>query len=428
MILSGIKAIPVEDRFREIEEGIKPDFIETIRDTTQVQNIALDLVKSSKEEILIIFSTANAFFRQERAGSLALLHEGAKRSINIRILVPYDERIKELMKSLVTINENTIDCNNRKDKINIRFLESELQTRISILIVDRKLCLAAELRDDTKETSIQAIGLSSYSNSKSTVLSYVSIFETIWKQAEMYEQLKIHDKMQKEFINIAAHELRTPIQPIIGLSEFIRSKKGSIEQYGELIEAIIRNGKRLKRLTEDILDVSKIESQSLQLRKEKFELKDMIVHRIAEFEEGNNKDRQNNNIKLNILTRDDGIFVYADKERIARVIDNLLIYSVNFTKEGTITITIKDRDLHDKKENTTSAAIVNIMDTGEGIAAQIYSRLFTKFATTSHTGTGLGLFISKYIIEAHGGRIWAANNPDGKGATFSFSLPLTSQG
>ena len=269
------KAIPVEDRFREIEEGIKPDFIETIRDTTKVQNIALDLVKSSKEEILTIFSTANAFFRQERAGALALLHEAAKRSINIRILVPYDERIKELMKSLVTINDNTNDRNNKKDKINIRFLESELQTRISILIVDRKLCLAAELKDDTKETSLQAMGLSSYSNSKSTVLSYVSIFETIWKQAEMYEQLKIHDRMQKEFINIAAHELRTPIQPIIGLSEFIRSKKGSIEQYGELIDAIIRNGKRLKRLTEDILDVSKIESQSLQLRKEKFELKDI---------------------------------------------------------------------------------------------------------------------------------------------------------
>ena len=423
------KAIPVEDRFREIEEGIKPDFIETIRDTTKVQNIALDLVKSSKEEILTIFSTANAFFRQERAGALALLHEAAKRSINIRILVPYDERIKELMRSLATINDNTNDRNNKKDKINIRFLESELQTRISILIVDRKLCLAAELKDDTKETSLQAMGLSSYSNSKSTVLSYVSIFETIWKQAEMYEQLKIHDRMQKEFINIAAHELRTPIQPIIGLSEFIRSKKGSIEQYGELIDAIIRNGKRLKRLTEDILDVSKIESQSLQLRKEKFELKDIIVHRIAEYEEGNNKDRQNNNIKLNILTRDDNIFVYADKERIARVVDNLLINAVKFTKKGTITITItiKDIDLHDKKNNRTATAIVNIMDTGEGIADQIHSRLFTKFATTSNTGTGLGLFISKYIIEAHGGRIWAENNPDGKGATFSFSLPLTSQ-
>ena len=423
------KAIPVEDRFREIEEGIKPDFIETIRDTTKVQNIALDLVKSSNEEILTIFSTANAFFRQERAGALALLHEAAKRSINIRILVPYDERIKELMRSLATINDNTNDRNNKKDKINIRFLESELQTRISILIVDRKLCLAAELKDDTKETSLQAMGLSSYSNSKSTVLSYVSIFETIWKQAEMYEQLKIHDRMQKEFINIAAHELRTPIQPIIGLSEFIRSKKGSIEQYGELIDAIIRNGKRLKRLTEDILDVSKIESQSLQLRKEKFELKDIIVHRIAEYEEGNNKDRQNNNIKLNILTRDDNIFVYADKERIARVVDNLLINAVKFTKKGTITITItiKDIDLHDKKKNRTATAIVNIMDTGEGIADQIHSRLFTKFATTSNTGTGLGLFISKYIIEAHGGRIWAENNPDGKGATFSFSLPLTSQ-
>jgi signal transduction histidine kinase len=155
----------------------------------------------------------------------------------------------------------------------------------------------------------------------------------------------------------------------------------------------------------------------------------MIVHRIAEYEVGNNKDRQNTNIKLNILTRDDGIFVYADKERIARVFDNLLINAVNFTKEGTITITItiKDIDLHEKKKNKTATAIVNIMDTGEGIAAQIHSRLFTKFATTSHTGTGLGLFIFKYIIEAHGGRIWAANNPDGKGATFSFSLPLTNQ-
>ena len=153
----------------------------------------------------------------------------------------------------------------------------------------------------------------------------------------------------------------------------------------------------------------------------------MIAHRIAEYEEGKNKDRQYNNIKLNILTRDDDIFVYADKERIARVVDNLLINAVNFTKEGTITITIKDRDLHDKKKNRITTAIVNIMDTGEGIVDQIYSRLFTKFATTSNTGTGLGLFISKYIIEAHGGKIWAENNPDGKGATFSFSLPLTSQ-
>jgi signal transduction histidine kinase len=419
------KAIPVEERFREIEEGIKPGFIETIREAYKAQNIAFDLVGSSKEEILIIFSTSNAFFRQERAGSLALLSEAANRGVMIKILVPYDERIQEIVNSSTEENNNTNNLNSMRDRINVRFLEPQLHTRISILIVDRQFSLTAELKDDTKNASLHAIGLSSYSNSKSTVLSYVSIFETLWKQAEMYEQLKSHDMMQKEFINIAAHELRTPIQPIIGLSDFIRDKKGDIQQYVGLIDVILRNAKRLKRLTEDILDVSRIENRSLQLNKERFSLRDMIEHMTAEYAGGKNRALLDTNVRFNIeASNNDNILVDADKERIARVLDNLLINATKFTKEGSITIKITmGRKGSSEREAAVTNTVVSITDTGEGIDPRIYPRLFTKFATASHIGTGLGLFISKNIIEAHGGKIWAQNNLKGKGATFSFSLP-----
>src|SRR6266496_4964182 len=155
--------------------------------------------------------------------------------------------------------------------IDIRYIEQAvLDTQATILVVDRKESLVMEIRDDSKTTFDEAIGLSTYSNSRAGVLSYIAIFENLWKQTELYEdikkaheQLKIHDKMQKEFINIAAHELRTPIQPILGLSELLLSRTGNIEQYKESLDTISRNAKRLSRLTDDILDATRIESKSL---------------------------------------------------------------------------------------------------------------------------------------------------------------------
>ena len=413
------KAILAEDRIREIEEGIKPEFIETIRDPTKVQNIAFDLVKLCKEEILTIFSTSNAFFREESAGGLALLNEAARYgNVNVRILVPYDTRIKELITSLET-NDNSTTYKDRKNKINIRFLEPGLETKISILIVDRKTSLAVELKDDTKDNIHQAIGLSSYSNSKSTVLSYVSIFETLWKQTEMYQQLKVHDKMQKEFIDIAAHELRTPIQPILGLSEVVRSKlKVEDKELIQFLDIINRNAKRLQRLTENILDVTRLESQSLRLIKQRFKLNDIIINFIADYKKqdvnNNNKQRK---IKLLYANTDD-IIVEADKGRLIQVVSNLFSNAVKFTNEGgEIYVTIK-------KDDTDQQIIVSVTDNGQGIDPEIFPRLFTKFTSKSVVGTGLGLFVSKKIIEAHGGRIWAKNNSDGKGSTFSFALPI----
>ena len=410
------KAIPAEDRIREIEEGIEPDFIETIRDPTRVQNIAFELVKSSKEEILTIFSTSNAFFRQERAGGIALLNEAAKYSNrNVRILVPYDAKIEELIRSW-EINNNTINNKDKTQKINIRFLDPDLQTKISLLIVDRKSSLAVELKDDTKDNIQYAIGLSSYSNSKSTVLSYVSIFETLWKQTEMYEHLKVHDRMQKEFINIAAHELRTPVQPILGLSEILQSKVKDKEQL-RLLDVISRNAKRLQNLTENILDVTKIESDRLIINRKIFNLNDIVTNLLADYK----KEKQTKSyrqIKLFFSGNNDkNITIDGDKERITQVISNLLSNAIKFTCEG------GEISLHIKGD--TQHVIVSVRDNGQGIDPEIYSRLFTKFATNSIVGTGLGLYISKNIIEAHGGRMWAENNSDGRGATFSFSLPIT---
>jgi signal transduction histidine kinase len=228
------------------------------------------------------------------------------------------------------------------------------------------------------------------------------------------EQLKVHDNMQREFINVAAHELRTPIQPILGLSEILRSKIMD-EQLRSLVDVISRNAKRLQSLTEDILDVTRIESHSLKLKKEEFNLKDVIVNCINDLTLNRQNNKQPGNVKiLNELT---DIFVEADKGRISQVISNLLSNALKFTKDGSISIISEKND---------GQAIVRIKDTGTGIDSEVFSRLFSKFVSRSFSGTGLGLFIAKSIVEAHGGRIWAENNAEGKGAMFSFDLPLSS--
>ena len=233
---------------------------------------------------------------------------------------------------------------------------------------------------------------------------------------EQYEKLKESDKMKTEFINVAAHELRTPIQPILGLIEIIHSKTKDPQQQ-ELLEITIRNAKRLQQLTENILDVTKFESKSISLKKEWFNLNDIITNSIDDIIT-NIAFRNKRNLKL--LYQPTDIFIRGDKPRITQVISNLLNNAVKFTDKGTITVTITSTT--EKKDNQV---IVSINDTGVGIHPEVVPKLFSKFTSKSFQGTGLGLYICKSIIESHGGRIWAENNSDGKGATFTFSLPIS---
>ena len=263
--------------------------------------------------------------------------------------------------------------------------------------------------------------------------------ETANKQLSLSnEQLKIRDKAQQEFINLAAHELRTPIQPIISLSDVLLHKIRDNESR-ELIHIIFRSAKRLQRLAQDILDITGIESGLLKLDKEYFNLTQVLSNTVDDYrnqiknskrnirlvygfdkeetKKGEGGEGQQEQLPKQLLIQDNNpILVEADKGRIRQVIDNLISNALKFTKEGTISVSVESKDCQ---------AVIRVKDNGEGIDPSILPKLFTKFASKSEIGgTGLGLFISKSIVEAHSGRIWAENNSDGKGATVAFSLPL----
>ena len=278
------------------------------------------------------------------------------------------------------------------------------------------------LKDAAYFVNIIGLALSSISYNAKLKEANKNLIEREEVIRSQYEKLKESDRMKDEFVNIAAHELRTPIQPILGLSEIIRPKVNAEDR--EYVDVIVRNAKRLQRLTEEILDVTKIESHSLKLKKEEFNLKDVIENCINDeiVNKHSNSDKEK---KPKILYQPKDIPLKADRIRISQVISNLLSNAIKFTPGGTISI-VSGLNSNSSKDNNDSdnEAIVNIKDNGHGIDQEMLPKLFSKFATKSFAGTGLGLFICKSIIEAHGGSIWAENNPDGKGATFSFTLPL----
>jgi signal transduction histidine kinase len=453
-------------------------------------------VRKAASEIMVVFPTPKAFVRQERIGAIQAIRDTMNcRSAKARILIPVNNldgdtmqylaatwREKQFPTNHVTpsqqpktkpetqqhpdvgecgpIKENdeygkrTMDGDSRHlyKNMEIRHIERTSETKATILIVDKKHSLVMELRDDSANTFDEAIGLSTYSNSIPGVLSYISIFESLWAISDLYEQLKAHDMMQKEFINVAAHELRTPIQPILILSQLVEQslslqKRGEARQLQKYLTIIKRNARRLQKLTNDILDITKIESHRLNLDAIEFDLLETISNTIRdiiiEIEERKKnivilckndfeiKTGQKNKKekaydakgKTTVTTTapgksKKGIIVKGDEIRISQVLFNLLNNATKFTKEGHISVTVETN--REEKE-----VIVAVMDTGQGIDDDIFSKLFTKFTTDSANGSGLGLYISKKIIETHGGKIWAQNNKDGNGATFSFSLPLT---
>jgi signal transduction histidine kinase len=228
--------------------------------------------------------------------------------------------------------------------------------------------------------------------------------------------------MKTEFINVAAHELRTPIQPIIGLGEVLRSKYAlTSQEHDEYLDAISRNAKRLQQLADDILDVILIESHSLKIKYERFDLNELVTDIINEYSQIITRSNRNVNLeyKLNQGQKNtDSLLVYADRVRISQVLSNLIANAIKFTEEGSIVVTV---EANAENKNST---VVSVKDSGVGIDSEILPQLFTKFVSKSFQGTGLGLFISKSIIDAHGGKMWAENNSNGRGATFYLSLPL----
>jgi signal transduction histidine kinase len=415
---------------------IKPANIEIIKTPEESLQRAWMITRAARSEILQIYSTPNSVRRQIKMVGLQVFKDAilTKRPNppSVRILIPDGEGVDQIVRLV----------NEQLPEMSIRVMDAALRTNITIHIVDRNQCMIFELKDDTRQDSYDAVGVTLYSDSKTIVSSYVAIFESLWKQTELYEQikeanvkflalnseltaayeqLKIQERMEREFINIAAHELKTPMMPIMAVAEILESKLHDGTEValnpGDA-RIVIRNAKRLEQLSQVILDVTKIESNALRLNRQVVPVREIIAPIVQDFESQLVERR----VRLALDVPDD-IFVEGDKERLHQVVANLLSNAIKFTEDGEVTITAGNKELPAK---AGEYVFVEVHDTGTGIDQEVFPKLFTRFTTKSETGMGLGLYISKKIVEAHGGRIWGRNNSDGKGATITFTLPSLS--
>ena len=401
----------------EIEKGVEPDFFEVINDKNKAAELLLSLSKLAKEELLFLLPSDKALVRMKRLGVLDALHKASLQGVNVRVICPVTDVSAEIVEQLRVVSQ-------------IKFANGN-ESESGIMIIDSSRFISAELVNPKSETFSEAIGIALYSNSKRSTSMLRSFFNSLWNQAEVYKRLELQERMEKEFINMAAHEIRTPVQPLLGMTDILMSQfeeeeeeqqerrkknKKEIAVTREEIEMIARNAKRLERLTSDILDVSRIESDTLKLSEKLIDLNENIRIVVNDEKSAIPKGKE---LKIIFDQRESApLFVKGDKSRLFEVLTNLIGNAIKFTDSGgTITVTVG-------KSGAENEALVSIKDTGNGIDREILPRLFTKFASKSDKGTGLGLYLSKGIIEAHGGRIWAENNTDGKGATFRFTLPL----
>ncbi|MGH9966203.1 MAG: ATP-binding protein [Nitrososphaeraceae archaeon] len=429
------------------------DIVQIIEEPDKIIQVAYEMIRSAKKEVLIMFSTANAFKRQISTGGPELLREvtSTKRDLEIRILTPADQDVEI----------SSVALRAKLDNVNVRNMEATLQTKVTVVVVDRRLSLAVELKDDSQDDINEALRSAVYSNTKSAAISYVAIFESLWKQVELIDQvnclckqLKDQQTDQREFISIAAHELRAPIQPILGLAEVLKSRQEvQMEKQRELLTVIIRNARRLKELTENILDITRIENKSLELQKESLNIDDIVIgvfkdaldgselsrnirlvykhSKKKKFYSDQSRNHSESSIPFGAAGKGPSFYVRADRLRITQVMTNLVGNAIKFSNEGdTVTISVSEEsNIQNFKKNENGkgnkVVLIRVQDTGKGIDPEIMPRLFKKFASKSDKGMGLGLFISKNIVEAHGGEIWADVPNAEKGATFSFTIPVS---
>jgi len=302
----------------------------------------------------------------------------------------------------------------------ILYLVTRILRPISLLTLATREIKKGNLSYQVEQKSKDELG--ELTDSFNSMISSIRIY--IDEQRRLSNELKTandeiaqRERMKDEFINVAAHEMRTPVQPILGLSELLKSKKHgnnvteSDREEEELLDMIISNAKRLLLLEENILDVSRLENKILKISKEQCDLAEIISNAIHDAENQIDK----NMVELRYIPTESKTLLYADRAKLTQVVSNLLNNAIKVTKSGVITVNLEKDD---------NQAIVSVKDTGPGIDPAVESKLFMKFVTSSSSGTGLGLFISKSIVEAHGGTISAFNNTNGNGATFTFTLPL----
>jgi two-component system, OmpR family, sensor histidine kinase VicK len=405
------KAIPAEEKIREIQEGFEHEFLEIITDREKAAEIVVDLAKSVKKEALLFLPVSKAMNRMDKIGLFDYLIAASKNNeALVKIICPLTSENLEIVNGI------------RKEAPDVRILDGNIST-YSMFIIDGSRLFSAEAKNPFAELFSEAIDFPIYSNSKHTVDLFRSFFELLWRESTLIADLRVRDKMQSEFINIASHELRTPTQAILSFSELMLAYP---ERSEEFIWSIRRHVNRLQRLSNDIVILTRIESQSLKLNKESFDLNGEMKFLVNQFR---NQIPRGNSVQLSIVKpgKEEPILVNADKDKIRQVISNLMDNALKFTNEGTISVALTKKDIISGEQEV----IVSIRDSGNGLTPELMPLISTKHPI-SFAKIGLGLAVSKGILEAHGGRVWAENNSDSdndkdaKGATVYFSLPLSS--
>jgi signal transduction histidine kinase len=340
----------------------------------------------------------------------------------------YEKQLKlktdELISKTIKLNEANRGLAVASQKLESKTIELDTSNK-SLFESNREI---AEINKELAETN-KALVLTNKQfaelNQESTTLSK--------ELALAYQKIEQQNRTYAAFINIAAHELRTPSQAILGYAGIAKRDPAYKEDKEGYIRAIYRNAFRLDRLINNILDVTKIEGHTLELDKQRFNLDDVLLTVIEDTQ--TQVLANNSKIKLSlsldksssrssVVVNDGPISVEADRERITQVLHNLLDNAIKFSEEGIISVAAERKRNNRDNDDAKEVLLISVIDTGSGIHPEIMPKLFSKFASKSFSGTGLGLYISKGIVEAHGGRMWAENNSDGKGATFHFTLPL----
>lgn len=400
--------------------------VEVVENKSEAITRYRDAADSTTHEALLLLPSSKAALREYDLGILQSLVTAAnKRAAEVRIICPIDKGNEHIIKWI------------KDNAPSIKILNGSPSSS-TVLVVDGRKHFRAELKRADAEKFPDAIGNCIYSNSLPTVQTFKSCFELLWNSCTLNQELKRQEQARRDFVNIASHEIRTPIIPILANVELLKAIYDNRKDYEgkEEIEVIMRNALRLQRLTEDLLDVARIEGNTLQLYRENVNFHNLVSNIVEDYSKvlENLADSSQQKVQLQYRpdkTITDNLQLYIDRFRISQVLSNLLSNAIKHTtkeKEGTITVMASVQN--EETTNSKAAVIVNVIDNGQGIDKVLLPKLFDKFAslsTTAHKGTGLGLFISKGIVEAHGGKICGKNNKDGRGATFTFTLPVDRQ-
>lgn len=405
-------ATDCDERVQQIVNHID-DKIEVIYDSNQALQRVYDLSTLVKKDILIILPSMNGFYRTEISGGFKMLNRLGERGIRVRILTIPDP-------------ENLMEVNKIKSKYHnlvFRDLEQTMMSYNRIIVFDDKNTLLWEVIDDNQQKYADALGLALFIESNKITETITIIFNSLWRQSEIHsrlkeahENLKSHGRMQSRFMDLVAHELRTPLQSILGITELLKEEIKNNDQ-NFMLRVAMANAKKLQRLSENILDITRLEGNILYLNKEHFSINHLAIQITSDLVRNV---EYNKYVAIEYVNFDKDILIFADKFRIGQVIQNLVDNSMRFVRNrGKITLKLNTKRVHSK-----NILELSVEDDGEQLKPEIFSKLFTKFASDSYYGPGIGLYLCRKIVEAHKGRIWAKNNHKTHGCTFTFRIPI----